>query len=127
MTMATFKCKMCGGDLDPKEGEAVVTCPFCGTKQTIASNDSEKKTNLFNRANALRLRNEFDKALLAYQAILAEFPDEAEAYWGIVLCRYGIEYVDDPATKKKKPTMIMRSIMPSKAGRMRRRTPRRTP
>ena len=105
MTMATFKCKMCGGDLDPKEGEAVVTCPFCGTKQTIASNDSEKKTNLFNRANALRLRNEFDKALLAYQAILAEFPDEAEAYWGIVLCRYGIEYVDDPATKKKKPTM----------------------
>jgi len=103
--MATFKCKMCGGDLDPKEGEAVVTCPFCGTKQTIASNDSEKKTNLFNRANALRLRNEFDKALLAYQAILAEFPDEAEAYWGIVLCRYGIEYVDDPATKKKKPTM----------------------
>jgi uncharacterized repeat protein (TIGR02543 family) len=103
--MATFKCKMCGGDLDPKEGESVVTCPFCGTKQTIASNDSEKKTNLFNRANALRLRNEFDKALLAYQAILAEFPDEAEAYWGIVLCRYGIEYVDDPATKKKKPTM----------------------
>jgi uncharacterized repeat protein (TIGR02543 family) len=103
--MAMYKCKMCGGDLDPKEGESVVTCPFCGTKQTIASNDSEKKTNLFNRANALRLRNEFDKALLAYQAILAEFPDEAEAYWGIVLCRYGIEYVDDPATKKKKPTM----------------------
>ena len=103
--MAIYKCKMCGGDLDPKESTSVVSCLFCGTKQTIAVNSSEKKANLFNRANALRLRNEFDKALLAYQAILAEFPDEAEAYWGIVLCRYGIEYVDDPVTKKKKPTI----------------------
>ena len=29
---------------------------------------------------------------------------EAEAYWGLVLCRYGIEYVNDPATGKKVPT-----------------------
>src|SRR5699024_3258027 len=29
---------------------------------------------------------------------------EAEAYWGLVLCRYGIEYVDDPSTGKKIPT-----------------------
>lgn len=35
---------------------------------------------------------------------MAEFPEEAEAYWGLVLCRYGIEYVDDPATGKKVPT-----------------------
>lgn len=31
-------------------------------------------------------------------------PTEAEAYWGLVLCKYGIEYVDDPATGKKVPT-----------------------
>ena len=35
---------------------------------------------------------------------MAEFPQEAEAYWGLVLCKYGIEYVDDPATGKKIPT-----------------------
>ena len=39
-----------------------------------------------------------------YESIVAEFPTEAEAYWGLVLCRYGIEYVDDPATGKKIPT-----------------------
>ena len=26
---------------------------------------------------------------------------DAELYWSLVLCRYGIEYVDDPLTKKK--------------------------
>ena len=35
---------------------------------------------------------------------VADFPEEAEAYWGLVLCRYGIEYVDDPATGRKVPT-----------------------
>ncbi|MDY3905677.1 MAG: TIR domain-containing protein, partial [Lawsonibacter sp.] len=39
-----------------------------------------------------------------YESIVAEFSEEAEAYWGLVLCRYGIEYVDDPATGKKIPT-----------------------
>ena len=39
-----------------------------------------------------------------YESIVADFPTEAEAYWGLVLCRYGIEYVDDPATGKKIPT-----------------------
>ena len=35
---------------------------------------------------------------------MADFPYEAEAYWGLVLCKYGNEYVDDPATGKKIPT-----------------------
>lgn len=39
-----------------------------------------------------------------YESIVADFPEEAEAYWGLVLCRYGIEYVDDPATGRKVPT-----------------------
>ena len=47
---------------------------------------------------------EFDKAAGVYESIVAEFPQEAEAYWGLVLCKYGIEYVDDPATGKKIPT-----------------------
>lgn len=43
--------------------------------------------------------------MLAYQGILSTFPDEPEAHWGITLCRYGIEYVDDPVTHSKKPTI----------------------
>ena len=39
-----------------------------------------------------------------YNTMVKEFPNEAEAYWGLVLCRYGIEYVEDPRTKKMIPT-----------------------
>lgn len=102
--MAILKCKMCGGDLAVTEGMKIVECEFCGTTQTIPNADDEKKTNLFNRANRLRIASEFDRAAGIYESIIAEFPTEAEAYWGLCLCKYGIEYVDDPKTAEKIPT-----------------------
>ena len=102
--MAVLKCKLCGGDLEVKEGSIVCECEYCGAKQTVPVLDNEKKLNLFNRANRLRFNSEFDKAASIYESIIAEFPEEAEGYWGLVLCNYGIEYVDDPATAKKIPT-----------------------
>ena len=102
--MAVIKCKMCGGDLQIIEGETVAECEYCGTKQTVPKVDDEKKLTLFSRANRLRLACEFDKAASVYESIVADYPEEAEAYWGLVLCRYGIEYVDDPATGRKVPT-----------------------
>lgn len=102
--MAIIKCKMCGGDLMLTEGSTVAECEYCGTVQTVPVADNEKKLTLFTRANRLRYGCEFDKAAGVYESIVAEFPEEAEAYWGLVLCKYGIEYVDDPATGKKIPT-----------------------
>jgi len=102
--MAVLKCKMCGGTLEVTKNEKIVTCEFCGTTQTIPTIDSEKKTLLYNRANAFRLKNEFDKAMVTYENIVEEFTEDSEAYWGLVLCKYGIEYVDDPKTEKKVPT-----------------------
>ena len=102
--MAVIKCKMCGGDLNISEGSSVVECEYCGSKQTIPTADNEKKLTLFARAGRLLRGCEFDKASGVFESIVADFPEEAEAYWGLVLCRYGIEYVDDPATGKKVPT-----------------------
>ena len=102
--MAVIKCKMCGGDLQLIPGQTVAECEYCGTRQTVPSADNEKKLALFARANRLRFTCEFDKAAGVYEAIVADFPEEAEAYWGLVLCRYGIEYVEDPATGKMVPT-----------------------
>lgn len=102
--MAVIKCKMCGGDLVLTEGSTIATCEFCGSQQTVPTADNEKKLTLFARANRLRMGCEFDKAAGVYESIVADFPEEAEAYWGLVLCKYGIEYVDDPATGKKIPT-----------------------
>ena len=102
--MAIFRCKMCGGQLEFDGSYTVIKCDYCESVQTLPTFDNEKKINLFGRANALRFNKEFDKASGIYESIVAEFPNEAEAYWGLCLCKYGIEYVDDPKTAKKIPT-----------------------
>ncbi len=103
--MAIFKCKMCGGTLDIKTGESVAVCEYCGTKQTLPKLDDDRKANLYDRANHFRRNNEFDKAMGIYENILNEDKTDSEAYWSLVLCRYGIEYVEDPASHKRVPTI----------------------
>ena len=103
--MAVIKCKMCGGSLDIKEGMTVATCEYCGTEQTLPRLDDDRKANLYDRANHFRRNNDFDKAMGIYESILNEDNTDSEAYWSLVLCRYGIEYVEDPATHKRVPTV----------------------
>ena len=103
--MATIlKCKMCGGDIEVNQDMTVGTCLYCGSIMTLPRIESEKKARLFNRANQYRLNNEFDKAYDAYRAIVEEDEQEAEAYWGLILSEYGVEYVEDPKTNKRIPT-----------------------
>ncbi len=99
--MAVYKCKMCGGSLEPAQSETVCRCGYCGTVQTLPQTDNEKLRQLFDRANSFRLKNDFDSAAMVYENIITEYPEEAEAHWGICLCRYGIEYVKDPRTGKR--------------------------
>ena len=103
--MAVFRCKMCGGILEFKQGETVGVCDSCGTKQTLPRLDDERRVNLYDRANHFRRNNEFDKASGIYEQILMDDKTDAEAYWSLVLCRYGIEYVEDPSTHKRVPTI----------------------
>ena len=102
--MAVLECKMCGGKLILVEGQNIAECESCGTRQTVPTADNEKKLIQFERAGWLRRNFEFDKAAGIYEAIVSDYRRESEAYWGLVLCKYGIEYVDDPATGKKIPT-----------------------
>ena len=102
--MSVFKCKMCGGTLEINNNETVAECAYCGTKQTLPKTNDDVISNLFNRANNLRLKCEFDKAAQIYEKIVEQDDSEAEAHWGIVLCKYGIEYVEDPKTFKRIPT-----------------------
>lgn len=105
MLMAFFKCKMCGGTLEIDSNASVAVCEYCGTKQTVPKLDDEKRANLYNRANYFRRNNEFDKAMGIYEIILSEDNTDAEVYWSIVLCRYGVEYVEDPSSHRRVPTV----------------------
>ena len=99
-----IKCKMCGGDIEFTPGATYGTCEYCGSTSTIPQADDEQKLNRYNRANHFRQQCEFDKALNAYEKLLEQDDNDAEAHWGAVISRFGIEYVEDPATKKRIPT-----------------------
>ena len=103
--MSIFKCKMCGGVLEINNNDSVATCEYCGTQQTLPKLDDDKRANMYDRANHFRRNNEFDKAMGIYEQILNEDNTDAEAYWSLVLCRYGIEYVEDPSSHKRIPTV----------------------
>ncbi len=99
--MIMLKCKMCGGNIvcDKTYG----TCDSCGTTSTLPKIDDEKIANQYNRANHFRMQNDFDKAFSIYEQIIREDNTQAEAHWGAVLSRFGIEYVVDPKTEKRVP------------------------
>ncbi|MBR2615613.1 MAG: toll/interleukin-1 receptor domain-containing protein [Clostridia bacterium] len=103
--MAIFKCKMCGANLEVGEKVTVTECEYCGTSQTLPKLDNDRRAALYDRAGHFRRNNDFDKASALYEQILNEDVTDAEAYWSLVLCRFGIQYVEDPKTKKRIPTV----------------------
>lgn len=103
--MPVLRCKMCGGTMEIDAKQSVAVCQYCGTRQTLPRLDSERVAGLYERAELLRRGNDFDKAAAVYEQIVSLAPNDAEAYWSLVLCRYGIEYVEDPASHKRVPTI----------------------
>lgn len=86
-----IKCKICG-DTEFTEVGDLLQCRSCKHKTPKPKDNAE----LLERANNLRFETKsFDDAAALYEEIIRMTPDEAEAYWGRVLCRYGIEYVKD--------------------------------
>ncbi len=107
--MSILKCKSCGGDLEVKEGDKVVECPYCGSSQTIPNEKDEQILKIYARGNLLRNQGEFDKAYSMFSQLLNSEHEEAETYWNLLLCKYGITYVDD-YDGKKKPSMNRMSL-----------------
>lgn len=107
--MGIFKCKMCGGELNVNKGDKIVECEFCGTTQTVSTSDDEKILKMIARGNSLRNEGEFDKAYNIFEQIILEGKPDAEVYWNLLLCKYGITYVDD-YDGKKKPTINRMSL-----------------
>lgn len=101
--MAVFKCKMCGNGLDIAPGMTVCECEYCGTKQTVPDVAGKDIRSSFNRAGMLRLRGEFSKAEVLYRKLVKSCPEESEARWGLLLCTYGVEYVQDKDTLEYSP------------------------
>lgn len=102
--MATIKCKKCGGAIDRPVDNASAECPYCGSYTTFPKIADERRAQLYDRAEHFRRIGDFDKAISTYETLLAEDNTDPEVYWGIVLSRYGIEYVEEPVSHERVPT-----------------------
>lgn len=98
--MGGLKCKMCGSNLDIGDSITVCKCEKCGTSQTVPDIEDDKELKLFERAGRLCFNCDFDKAAGIYNTITDSYTEEAEGYWGLILCKYGIEYADNASGKK---------------------------
>ena len=102
--MAIINCKNCGGSIELSADKTFGTCEFCGSTMTFPKIDDDQRAAAFNRGNHFRRIGEFDKALAVYERIVAEDNTDAEAHWCCALCRFGIEYVEDPVSFEWIPT-----------------------
>lgn len=102
--MYIFDCKECGGRNEVNTDKTYMTCVFCGKRITLPSAQDEERIKKMNRANYYRRHGEYDKAIQEFSDIVNQNAGDSEATWGLLLAKYGIEYVEDPRTSERVPT-----------------------
>lgn len=105
-------CNICGGSLKIEGGRW--RCPCCGAYRSEDCSD-EVSNLLSNAGQALRLGN-FTDAEEQYGDVVAKYPDNPEAHWGLVLARYHIKFEED-FDGRKLPTCyapVMESFLEDK-------------
>lgn len=110
--MTIFKCKMCGGDMTVDRSTGIAVCDYCGTKQTLPQFTDESSELLYNRGNSYLMQNEFDKAENIFNQLLSINPQDAEIYWDLVMCRYGVTFVRDSKSGQYIPTCNRTHYLP---------------
>ena len=94
-------CKMCGKIMNSLDDTGVCECENCGSRQTVPTKFSAEQTEQYNTACSRLLNNDTEGAEKMFLQLCADVPDESECYWGMVLCRCGVKYTDDPVSGMK--------------------------
>ena len=90
--MAAFICKVCGAALQLSAGDKICRCGSCGVTQTVPLIDDEDKAELCRSAERYRREYRYDKAIELYEELIRAYPTDADLYWSMLLCRYGVEF-----------------------------------
>ncbi len=100
----TLSCKMCGKPIDISQGKTIGTCCHCGSVMTLPHIKTTQQTIIFDRATQLRRSGAFDQAADVYRQLLHQnSEDDAEIYWCLALCQYGVQYIHSPETDEWLP------------------------
>lgn len=93
--MIEFLCCGCGAKIGYDGIHALARCLSCGLIQSLPTNLDPGRVQLYNQAKERLHQNDCLGAKLIFQNIIASFPDDAESYWQVFLCEYGVQYVKD--------------------------------
>ncbi len=105
-------CYSCGAQITFGADAEIALCPFCGKYNDRPRVREESIVQAMKRANELCDKGEFTQAEKTYQLVLSRNPDEHEARWGLLRCRYGIEYETDPRSGRRIPTCRLTRSLP---------------
>lgn len=94
ITMSAFICRFCGAPLE-LGNSTVCECRSCNRLQSVPLIDSVEKRELLARAEQLRSEQRYDKAIQLYEKMISLSPADADLYWALALCRYGVLFYAD--------------------------------
>lgn len=101
----SIMCDGCGAPLRLIPGKKIIECEYCQKESVIPNVLTPELSDRYNKALELRRDGDFDRAIKLSEALILEYPDDAELYWTLVLCRYGVKFVEDINTHKTHPTL----------------------
>ena len=85
---------LCSAELFFPASENIVTCRYCGHLNQRPISTGETLVRM-ERADELRRQCAFEEAARSYEHVLREHPDEQAALWGRLMCKYGVETVEE--------------------------------
>lgn len=105
--MEEFKCKGCDYDLTElasKSANGLVKCPHCGAVRTVPKKEITPAALSFLKMGEHDLDTcKFDEAYEAYKKASELDKNEPEAYWGMALAKFKVQYLKDEVNNCLQP------------------------
>lgn len=110
-SMLVYRCIVCGCIMYVGGSFSSMLCEHCGVVAAIPP-DLEKYGDFYNEATYFRQKGNYEKALEIYDKLLSEDREAAEAYFGRMLCRYGVKYKKDQEQERWRPDCYLSQNTP---------------
>ena len=103
--LQSFKCKNCGALFPATTNEnGVLKCEYCDSIFTIPKNDSNNEVLQFLQIGEHNLDAcHFDEAYTAFEKASQLNDKEPEAYWGMALAEFKVQYIKDAVNNRLQP------------------------
>ncbi len=115
MELKELFCKCCTAPLDPAKATGrVIRCEHCGTAFVLAREDDGKVVDLLRSGELLLDTCKFDDAYAAYQKAAELDKEEPEAYFGMALAKFKVQYLKDETSDPPRLQPICHEISEKK-------------